>query len=185
MALIVGNDTYDRWILEPDDELDAEVEFAQIEAFQAEESEDAKRISKAAEALKKARLARIEEGKKVTVTFKPLRARDKAELEDSVRIGDDDGRQVRPGEMRMLSVKRAVVKWDASPPWTEAIADNLHPDAFESIYGWISFGVVPPEQDEFGDPIQRQLNRAERRAAAKTERPSRQRRTPEPAASGS
>src|SRR3954468_7151949 len=165
MTLVVGNETYDRWVLEPDEDLDAEFDAARQELFVAQASEDSKKIEKAQAKFDGARRERIENGNKVMVTFRPLTARDKAEMEDTVRIGDDDGRTVRPGEMKMLSVKRAVQKWTGAPvAWSDAIAERLHADVYEDIYGWVSSSVAPPRQDVFGHPILRQpMNRAERR----------------------
>lgn len=176
MPLVVGSETYERWILEPDEELDGEFEAAQQEFFIAQASEDTKKIEKAQEKYDEARRLRLEEGKKVVITYRPLTARDQAEMEDTVRVGDEDGRSVRPGEMKMLSVKRAVQKWTGSPPWSDAVCERLFAGVYTDIYGWVSFSVEPPKQDEFGDPILRQpMSRAERRAEEnkKQDRPKR------------
>lgn len=131
MALTVGTQTYDRFILDPEDE------------------------------------------SRYVVTYRPLRARDKAELEDTIRMqmGEEDV-ELRPGTMRRLTILRSVVKItdpNGSPvAVSDAWIDDLHGDVYEALYAWVSWGTHPPEQDqETGLPLEVKPNREQRRAKPK------------------
>lgn len=90
-------------------------------------------------------------GDKATVTLRALNAADYAVLQDTLRMEarDIEGvEEVTPqmllGTMKMLTVKRAVVKWSLPIPATPQTIESLHPAVFEQIYQHVSFGGEEP-----------------------------------------
>jgi hypothetical protein len=166
MAVLVSNDTYSRFVFDPEE---GETRFG----VDFEGKEEVVTVEELEESLKRegATLTRMfvipkEDARKINVTFRPLRSFDKHAIQD---LTSDDG-SAALGSSRRLLIKRAVVRWDYDVPWSEAILDQLDAGIEEQIYGWISWGIEPPEQDpETGQrvlPLEEEPtpNRKERRA---------------------
>lgn len=160
MAIIVSTETYDRFIVDPED-IEAYFTFEGEEVSTDRAAELAVEIT---ERIKKGDVdteklethQRIKEGaKRIIVTFRPLRAVDRTIIENTAQMayGDASG-QALPGTMRRLAVKRGVVKWDFKPAFSEAVLDNLNSGVFEQLYAWLSWDSEPLEQDpESGLPL--------------------------------
>lgn len=91
-----------------------------------------------------------ESGEEATVTLRPLNAGDRAELQDLTRMsgGDDGGAELRLGAMQLVTLKRAIVDWTLPEPTTAEAIAGLHPDVFDAIYEYVSWGAVPPEPEQ-------------------------------------
>lgn len=164
MAIIVDNETYDRFVYDPDD---VEAVF-KVDGKTVEVEQVAKLVEKGGKVELSQRIK--EDANPIKVTFKKLRAVDKTAIEDTVQMeyGVGSG-QVAPGSMRRLAIKRGVVKWSYEVSWSENVMDNLDPQIFEQLYGWLCWGSEPPRQDEETGlmvPLDEEppSNRAQRRA---------------------
>lgn len=167
MAVLVGNETYTRFVFDPEE---GEMKF--VVSNEGEEkivSGDELEAAIEPEGAKIERLVIVpnEDARKIMVTFRPLRAYDKHAIQD---LTTDVGAS-QMGQSRRLLIRRAVQKWDYDTPWTESILDQLDSGLEEQIYGWVSWGVAPLEQDpETGQPIPLEeptLNRKQKREQAK------------------
>lgn len=96
-----------------------------------------------------------ESGEEAQVTLRPLNAGDRAMLEDTVQLQAESGDpQVLLGTMKRLTVERAVVDWTLPLAATPETLRSLHPDVFEQIFSFVSFGSVPAEPEEESDPLE-------------------------------
>lgn len=167
MAVIVSNDTYERWVIDPDE---GEKQFlVDGVAVTVEDLEEALKTREdgTEPSLDGIILIPNEDARRIRVTYRPLRSFDKHAMQDMVSVSEIGGR-VAQGAGRRLQLKRAVVKWDYDVPWSENVLDNLDPALEEQIYQWVSWGIEPVEQnEETGQPIplpEPTPNRKERRA---------------------
>lgn len=167
MAVLVGNETYTRFVFDPEE---GEMKFV-VSNEGEEKIVDSEGLEAAIEP-EGAKIERLvivpnEGARKIMVTFRPLRSYDKHAIQD---LTTDVG-QSQMGQSRRLLIKRAVQKWDYDTPWTESILDQLDSGIEEQIYGWISWGIAPLEQDpETGQPIpleEAKPNRKQRREQEK------------------
>lgn len=170
MAIIVGAETYKRFVVDKDD-LDIvflvdgkEVSEEKLEELGLAAEKDGQKIEVDFE-------QRIKEGaKRIWVTFRPLRSRDKIEIENTIQMEyGGDTAALRPGDMRRLAIKRAVISWDyEDAAWSDNALDNLDAAVFESLYSWVSWGGEPAQQsEETGLPLSpAELKEAEKKTAA-------------------
>ena len=140
MAVLVGNDTYKRWVIDPEE---GEIVFVVAGKSMTPEEYVEAREKDPELVLEDLTIAPNEDARKIMVTFRPLRAGDKYAIQD---LSNDTG-QVAAGSGRRQQIKRAVVGWDFDVPWSEAVLDNLDVSVEAQIFAWISWGVEPPEQD--------------------------------------
>lgn len=84
------------------------------------------------------------------VTFKPLAAGDRAILQDLTRMstGDDQSAELRLGAMQVITVDRAVVQWTLPLAKTRLTIEALHPDLFDQIFEYVSWGTIPEDEEE-------------------------------------
>jgi hypothetical protein len=168
LTVIVGNETYVRTVFDSED-------ITPIYTVDGKEVE-VDQISDLVEKGGKLELSQVidEEAQRIKVTFRPLRAIDKTQIENTIQMEyGSDTAAMAPGSMRRLAIKRAVVKWDYTTPWTDNVLDNLDSAIFEQLYAWVSWGSEPLAQsEETGLPIPLEepvLNRAQRRATKKSQ----------------
>jgi len=180
MAVLVGNETYKRFVFDPED---GEARFV-VKG----ETLDTEQFAAAVEADKDTEIERMfimpkEGARKIWITFRPLRAADKHAIQD---LTNESTGGVAPGSGRRLLIKRAVVSWDYDVPWSESILDQLDSALEDQIYGWISWGIEPLAQDpETGQPIlpleeETKPNRKQRRAASSSQKTNDTPVSPEP-----
>lgn len=92
-------------------------------------------------------------GEKSWVELRPLNAGDRAMLEDSVALSEGDV-SVKMGTMRLMTMERAIVNWGLSLSPTRSTIEALHPEVFEQIFNYVSFGEIPEDDsplDEAAD----------------------------------
>ena len=92
------------------------------------------------------------DGEEGVVTLRRLNAGDQAAIQDTLRmsLSEDADASLAIGTMRMLTVERALVKWDwpGPQPSPEAIS-QLEPEVFEQIFEAVEIGTPPTaEQTE-------------------------------------
>jgi hypothetical protein len=140
MAVLVGNETYTRFVFDPED--GEVVWLVKGEHMTSEEFA----VASAADAELRPEGAFVKpnpDARKIWVTFRPLRAADKYAIQD---LTAENG-EIAAGSGRRMLIKRAVVKWDYDVAWSEAVLDQLDDAVEVQIYGWISWGTEPPEQN--------------------------------------
>lgn len=99
------------------------------------------------------------------VEFRVLNAGDRLAIASKASkiIGkpDEDGEEFAPEQSMDMAafqfgaVRRAVVSWDLPFPVSEATLRGLHPDVFDQLFAYVSFGDIPDEIEdgEGGDPL--------------------------------
>jgi hypothetical protein len=166
MAVLVGNETYKRFVFDPED---GEVLWI-VDGENLTSEEFAARVAEDSDTRPQGAFVKPNpDARKIWVTFRPLRAGDKYAIQD---LTAENG-EVAAGTGRRMLIKRAVVKWDYDVAWSEAVLDQLD-DAIEvQIYGWISWGSEPPEQDpETGQRVLPPTEPGTSPEATETEKPA-------------
>lgn len=96
-------------------------------------------------------------GAEATVTFRPLNAGDRAELNEIRLLSNEDGSgsgKLEPGRMQILAVARAVVSWTIPGPGpSEESIQQLDPRVFDELYKNVSFGNPPAEEAKPESPL--------------------------------
>jgi hypothetical protein len=86
------------------------------------------------------------DGDEGEVTLRRLNAGDQAAIQDTLRMSLEEGADasLAIGTMRMLTVERALIKWDweGPQPSPESIS-QLEPEVFEQIYSHVEIGTPP------------------------------------------
>jgi len=82
-----------------------------------------------------------------TVTFRVLNAGDRAVLRDKLALefGEEEGSGVtaRLGMLELVTVQRAVVRWNVSPAASPATIAKLQPNVLEELQKLTAFGEIP------------------------------------------
>ncbi len=94
------------------------------------------------------------DGEEWNVTMRPLHAGDRAELQDLTRMsmGDEENSaELRLGAMQLITLERAIINWTLPSPPTGVTIRQLHPEIYDQIYEYVSWGDIPAEVSN--DPL--------------------------------
>jgi hypothetical protein len=87
-------------------------------------------------------------------TMRPLNAGDQADLEDTIAMGaDGESVDVKIGLWKLLSIEKALISWTLPQEPSASSIRALHPAVVDQLATLVTFGAVPPEDEEEEGPF--------------------------------